>query len=639
MIDTETIKKPQEVIDAFRASLPPKSESQLWLDKVIDFTVIFGDSFGSSLFELLGEAEALAREKGLREMEVIAFLNKRFVRVMTKGTTGLADINDDPANMRPIVDNMRKNKWHPLALNMIAYDYWFRGEYDKGFETVFDALRATPEDNHIMVAWQHFCLGVFYFDTSDLDASYNHYAIARASFEAGNYIYGRARAMNGMASVLIRQNNAASAIPLLDEASGVYADLSHYTGLSRSLNDLGLVARMQCRFDEALAYFDSSIRLREDIDHIQGLITSHTEKAETFLQTQKFDEALSSLAAALANCQKTTAQQKESRIHRLYYEVLKAKGNTAGALTHFEEFFRLRTLIMSDEATNRIRRLRSNFEKESAEKQAEIERLRHVELRKAYQVIEQKNKDIRDSINYAKRIQNAIMPNPENIRMDFPSFFILYKPKDIVAGDFYFYESTATHAFMAAADCTGHGVPGALVSVACSNALSRSVKEFNLIAPGEILDKTRELLMETFSKSGTDIRDGMDISLLVKDRRNNSCAWAGANNPLWIVSDGALREIGADKQCVGYNEEQLSFTTHELRVRSADRLYLFTDGFADQFGGPGGKKFKYRKLIALLESLSKMTIGEQGKALDGAFEDWRGDIEQVDDVCIIGVEV
>jgi serine phosphatase RsbU (regulator of sigma subunit) len=272
--------------------------------------------------------------------------------------------------------------------------------------------------------------------------------------------------------------------------------------------------------------------------------------------------------------------------------------------------------------------------------QANIIITRHKqEVESQKHLIEEKQKEIIDSINYAKRIQSAILAKEEDIRNHFPESFLYYNPKDIVAGDFYFFEVTGTHIFYAAADCTGHGVPGALVSVVCSNALSRCVKEFGLTDPGKILDKTRELVVETFKKSGQEVKDGMDISLLVKDRTTGTFSWAGANNPLWFVYRGALTEITANKQPIGYVDSPTPFTTHALQFESESMIYLFTDGYADQFGGPRGKKFKYKQLELLLIENAGTPAGSQKEILENKFAEWKGHHEQVDDVLVIGIKI
>ena len=253
--------------------------------------------------------------------------------------------------------------------------------------------------------------------------------------------------------------------------------------------------------------------------------------------------------------------------------------------------------------------------------------------------VEEKNRDITDSINYASRIQNAILPPTGSFKKHLPDSFILYLPKDIVAGDFYWMEKVENTVIFAAADCTGHGVPGAMVSVVCHGALNRAVREFNLVEPAKILDKVRELVIETFDKGGEDVRDGMDIALCSLDVSNGELQYAGANNSLYYVQDGTLSEIKANKEPIGMYDKKSPFTNHQLSLEKGDVIYLFSDGYADQFGGEKGKKFKYKTLKNLLLQNSTEAMETQESILNEEFVKWRGEIDQVDDVCVIGVRV
>lgn len=270
--------------------------------------------------------------------------------------------------------------------------------------------------------------------------------------------------------------------------------------------------------------------------------------------------------------------------------------------------------------------------------------LRHTteeKLRGTLLKVEENNKEITDSITYAKRIQTAILPSLEFIGSHLKDSFVLYQPKDIVAGDFYWAETIGDTFLIAAADCTGHGVPGAMMSVVCSNALNRSVKEFGLSEPGEILDKTRDLLIDSFSKSGEVIQDGMDISLLSMTSSTSGTVlkWAGANNPLWYIDESGFQEIKADKQPIGESHHKQPFTTHQLSLKPGGMLYLITDGYPDQFGGPKGKKFKHKQLEALLISVYTESLEQQHQVLLDRLHQWKGDLEQVDDICVIGIRI
>ncbi len=253
--------------------------------------------------------------------------------------------------------------------------------------------------------------------------------------------------------------------------------------------------------------------------------------------------------------------------------------------------------------------------------------------------LEEKNQEILDSITYAKRIQRAILPSYKIVKEYLPNSFILYRPKDIVAGDFYWMETVDDKVFFAAADCTGHGVPGAMVSVVCNNGLNRSVREYNLTDPGKILNKTREIVIQEFEKSEEEVKDGMDIALC--SLQGNTLYYAGANNPLWIIRNNSeeIEEIKADKQPIGKYAEPTPYTTHKLELQQGDTIYIFSDGYADQFGGEKGKKFKAANFKKLLLSIQNENIEQQKELINQAFEDWKGDLEQLDDVCVIGVRI
>jgi len=262
-----------------------------------------------------------------------------------------------------------------------------------------------------------------------------------------------------------------------------------------------------------------------------------------------------------------------------------------------------------------------------------------VRRKEAEDKIHEQFTEIQDSINYAKRIQKAILPSEKMFADAFKNFFIYYSPKDVVAGDFYWMVKTGDATIFAVADCTGHGVPGALVSVVCNNSLNRSIREYGCSEPGKILDKTREIVIEEFEKSGEDVKDGMDISLCSLSQR--TLHWSGANNPLWIIrkDSNQLEEIKADKQPIGKYAGAKPFTTHQIELNAGDTIYIFTDGFQDQFGGVKQKKFKAAQLKELLLANQKLSMNEQKILLMNTFENWRGSLEQIDDVCVIGIRL
>ena len=275
---------------------------------------------------------------------------------------------------------------------------------------------------------------------------------------------------------------------------------------------------------------------------------------------------------------------------------------------------------------------------------------RTAQVVKQKEELEEKNKDITDSINYAKRIQEALLPSKEMRKNLFPEAFIFFKPRDIVSGDFYWFAEKNGKKLIAAVDCTGHGVPGAFMSMIGNSFLNEIVNERSLTRPGLILDKLRNLVIRALKQSETEsaANDGMDISLMsfsevkLDDGSGTKLKvdWAGANNPLWLIRNGNCIEYKPDKRPISYSRgQELLYTNHNIELQKGDTLYVFTDGFADQFGGEKGKKFKYKQLQQVLLSIQHETMTKQEEILSQTFSNWKGTLEQVDDVLVIGVRV
>jgi serine phosphatase RsbU (regulator of sigma subunit) len=273
-----------------------------------------------------------------------------------------------------------------------------------------------------------------------------------------------------------------------------------------------------------------------------------------------------------------------------------------------------------------------NLEEKVEERTQEIQQQKHI--------LQEKNQEIVDSINYALRLQTAILPTVRRVHFALPNSFVMFRPKDIVSGDFYWMDDRFNKVLIAAIDCTGHGVPGAMVSVVGSNGLNRCIKEYGLSKPSDILDKLSEIVVETFEAGDDKVKDGMDGALCAIDLENKSLEYSGAHNPLWIMRKGAeeMEEIKADKQPIGSYEFAKPFTNHEVKLAEGDVIYFFSDGYVDQFGGPRGKKFKYKTLKKLLAEIHEKSMEEQLEILETQFDDWKGNLEQLDDVCIIGIK-
>ncbi|MCX6295523.1 MAG: SpoIIE family protein phosphatase, partial [Bacteroidetes bacterium] len=247
-----------------------------------------------------------------------------------------------------------------------------------------------------------------------------------------------------------------------------------------------------------------------------------------------------------------------------------------------------------------------------------------------------------DSINYAKRIQEAILPSKEIKYKIFPEAFVFFQPKDIVSGDFYWFAEKNGKRIIATVDCTGHGVPGAFMSMIGNAFLNEIINEIGITTPSVILDELRKKIIFSLKQTGADgeNKDGMDISLLTFDRDNRCVEFAGANNPLWKISNMTLEETKGNKQPIGmYSGDIIPFTNHTIELKKGDSLYIFTDGFADQFGGENGKKLKYKKIQEMLLSNNNISMKEQEKYMNEFMNKWKGDLEQVDDILFIGIKV
>ncbi|MGZ4034548.1 MAG: two-component regulator propeller domain-containing protein [Bacteroidia bacterium] len=268
------------------------------------------------------------------------------------------------------------------------------------------------------------------------------------------------------------------------------------------------------------------------------------------------------------------------------------------------------------------------------------------ELQIAYSQIEEKNKDITDSINYARRIQDAVLPTDEEITGLLPESFVLYKPKDIVSGDFYWFTEKNGKIIFAAVDCTGHGVPGAFMSLIGHNLLTEIINDAGITTPGKILDEMRKGVIRVLKQKGVsgENKDGMDISLCSFDKKTFDLEFAGAHNALWLIrktgGEKKFEEIKADKQPIGISySEQKPFTTNSLQLQKGDSIYIFTDGYADQFGGAKGKKFKYKPIQEILMNNNEKSMKEQHIVLSTIIDDWKKGLDQNDDILMIGVRV
>ncbi|HEX7413888.1 MAG TPA: SpoIIE family protein phosphatase [Bacteroidia bacterium] len=460
-------------------------------------------------------------------------------------------------------------------------------------------------------------------------------------------------------------------------------------GARRFLESIGYVYNKLSDYDKAIDYTLRSLKIAEEMKDKGMIAWAYVNLAEIYKNQRNYQKAKNYSEKALVLFKKQLDVSNVRKLELLTSQIDSASGNGNDAYKHYKQYIILRDKLKGEEVSKAV--IREKLQAEANEQKAEqdkkdaiaveekqkqqiviygvaavllivvvfsallykrfrlINKQKHIielkskETEEQKRLVEEKNHEIIDSITYAKRLQQAILPTIAAVQEQLPNSFIYYQPKDIVAGDFYWMHTTKEAVYIASADCTGHGVPGAMVSVVCSNALNRAVKEFNLTDTGLILNKTRELVIETFEKSDKDVKDGMDISLLRINTTTKEIQWSGANNSLWYILNNELIEVKADKQPIGKYSEEKPFTTNTISLpfgegRGGVSFYLFSDGYADQFS-PDDKKLMKKKFKDIVLNIQHLAMPEQGKALDKFHTDWKGSMEQTDDVLVIGVKL
>jgi serine phosphatase RsbU (regulator of sigma subunit) len=559
----------------------------------------------------------------------------------------------------------------------------------KATEFSIMAVKYSEEaDNSTSIIYAHNVLGLVYRTNGDIDKAKSEYEYSLSIAEETKDSMNLARCFNNIGivhmmsaeydigleywlkslEIKIAMDNLLDAAPTMSNIAIYYKDIGRYNEAEEYLNEalnisldfrdyeavafnysiLGDLNRMKGNplkaiplYKNALVYFDSSGGYFSKEESLFGLSEAYANSGQ-FKKAHEIQQDYVKLLKAEydennSRLNRELTAQFESEKKEKELELLKSEGDAKDARIKEEEaktalkeannFYLTIGLVVTGIVMVFIifafRRVR--------EAKKQIEEQKHL--------VEEKNTEITDSISYAKRLQDAILPTTEVITANLPDNFVLYSPKDIVAGDFYWLEKVGDKILFAAADCTGHGVPGAMVSVVCHNALNRAVREFSLSVPSQILDKVTDLVIETFDKSTEEVKDGMDIALCSFDMKNRKVLYAGANNGLYHVKQGIFSEVKPTKQPVGKYDNRREFENHEIQAEKGDVFYLFTDGFADQFGGERGKKYKYKPFKELLTKLSEEPMSTQKDMLANSFNDWKGDYQQVDDVCVIGVRL
>jgi len=593
------------------------------------------------------------------------------------------------AHQKALTIRERIGDQHGIAgcYNNIGFIHTYQGRYAEASEAYQKALAIHERiGNQEGIADCHNNIGNIHY-------AQRRYAEALEAYQKALAIYERigdqrriATCHYNIGTIHYAQGRYAEALEAYQKALAIHESINNQQGIALSYTSIGTLYQAQGLYPIARAYFQKALAIAQPLG-LQDLLDN------IYLNLAQTDSALAAsgqnhlwksaylhhrlYVAYKDSVRNEESIRKQAQLESQYeYEkktaLLKAEQEKERALATAQlrqrETQRNLSLLALGIALiglitfailyRKIRQQRDLIQKQSDEIQQKNLALEqyNAELKSTNQALEEsnriiqhqaetlleKNEEILDSIRYAERIQRAILPSAEKWQRLLPQSFLLYKPRDIVAGDFYWLEETERYIFLGVADATGHGVPGAFVSIVCANALHKAVLEEGLESPAEILWRVREVVVSQLTQAGEKVKDGMDIGLIRFAKGDRSRAvFAGANRPLWIVSAEGLLEVAGTRQPIGYVEEPKPFEEVELMLgsRAPAMVYAFTDGIVDQMGGPKGRKLLPKGMREWLSGLWSQPVAKQAESLTVLFETWRGERHQMDDVTMVGVRI
>lgn len=576
-----------------------------------------------------------------------------------------------------------------------------QGDHDGALQLFLDALEIKRElKDSLTMAAALTNIGNVYNSLNRPNEALNYFREAHRIHVRFNEVVRYCDDWTNMANMYRLVGKEDSALILINAAIHLADSLEHRDILPYSYGILASIFQKQNKIDSAVFYYIRGLEIADEIGDLYMVANHCINLGGLYTKAGRVSDASVYLNRGLSVAMQIDAKEHIRDAHERLFLFYQANNRFDSALTHYQLYVAYRDSVLDVEKQKSILRneIRIQHEKEEVLKKAEQDRLdamaeeedkrqkliialvsvalalvlifavflynrftvtrqqaRMIELQKnevmsqrdrleeQNTVIEDKNKNITDSINYAKRIQRALLTSDALLSRYLPQYFIFYNPKDIVSGDFYWASQTPSGKFLlVTGDCTGHGVPGAFMSLLNISLLNEIVNVRGYEEPAEILNVQRESLIRALNQEGSDevSRDGMDCSLCSFDFHKKTLSIAGANNPVWIVRDGNLIEYKTDKQPVGLHEGDVkAFTVQYVELMKGDMVYTLTDGYADQFGGAKGKKFKYSRLKDLLVDMAGRSVEEQKTELEQTFTQWKGEFQQIDDVLLIGVRV
>lgn len=486
-------------------------------------------------------------------------------------------------------------------------------------------------------------IGNIYKSLNQIEKSLEHYYNAlRFAKEVDDqqgvaYIYGHI----GEAKFILQHFDLA--LDFMYKAIEIHSERGDEFGLANAYITLGNIYLNTEQHQKAFGYILQAINKSNKINHLRGIADANSSLGNFYCNQKNFEKALHQHQVAMSAATEMGEKLLISKIYKNISETYSASGNFQKALETYIRYDEVKSFVQNTNNEITVRTLQAQFELEQSEKEKEIYKFKNIELANANKLIESKNKDITDSIKYAKHIQEAILPDMSYIKKYLQDFFILYMPKDIVSGDFYWFVEKNGLLYLAAVDCTGHGVPGAFISIVGGNILNQIVHQFDYTDAADILNKLNAMfnmtIRQTFEESV--VKDGMDLSLCVIDLNTMELNFAGAYNPLYLVRNNEVLIYKGDKFPIGIfiGDEVKKFSSHTIKLEKNDAIYLFSDGFVDQFGGNDNKKLMHKRFRDLILENSSFPMKVQHYNYEIFFENWKGNYEQVDDILLIGVRI
>jgi serine phosphatase RsbU (regulator of sigma subunit) len=562
----------------------------------------------------------------------------------------LKEATDSYLGAKEIYEALGDKKGIAGAYNNLGIIFMAEGQQEKALEYLRIASRMNIEiNNRAWLAKNVSNMGNAFYNLQMFDSAEVYFKEGiRMSEEMGDRTGWASDVMN-LGNVYTSQKNYSGAASQFNTALSFYRESGRESDMAFVMYNLAGLYTTTGAFDRAKIYLDSSAEISARYGDLGHLIEIYKGYAAMYEGTGDFKNAYryyTRYATLRDSIMSTDMKNQMDQMEESLREGKLKEQNAALIQSKVLQDVKLdRSNIIIASAAGGIFLLLLLavviFKRYQLKKKAnDLLKERHVEIQAQKAIIEQKNLDISDSINYAKKIQETILPDLAALESAYNDSFVLYRPRNVVSGDFYWYSISGKKNFIAVADCTGHGVPGAFMSMIGIDKINNAVVESAMERPADVLSAVNRLLkiaLRQDDHSGG-MRDGMDVALISIDHDQMKLEYAGANRPVWIIRNSELIELIPSKVSIGgHTAAAYAFTSQEFDLQKNDCIYLFTDGYSDQFGGPKGKKMMTKKFKQTLLSVSHETMQAQKDYLSAHFDAWKGDLEQVDDVCVIGL--